>query len=126
MPRLRGTERWSDEDISATVDFFLGCAENAAALRQELGPGREAVRIDPQHASPLENTDKESLMRERITDAATQFAASHSIELPDKSTEIDLLLADEVSSTVVFAELKWSRKPAWILGKSLYAEIGKT
>jgi hypothetical protein len=50
-------------------------------------------------------------MRERITDAATHFAVSHSIELPDKKTEIDLLLSDEASSTVVFAELKWSRKP---------------
>jgi hypothetical protein len=35
----------------------------------------------------------------------------HSIELPDKTTEIDALLSDEASSTVVFAELKWIRKP---------------
>jgi len=58
-----------------------------------------------------QNTDKESVMRERITDAATQFSINQSIELPDKSTEIDLLMSDEPSSTVVFAELKWSRKP---------------
>jgi hypothetical protein len=58
-----------------------------------------------------QNTDKESVMREHIVDAATQLSISYSIELPDKSTEIDLLIADEASSTVVFAELKWSRKP---------------
>jgi hypothetical protein len=58
-----------------------------------------------------QNTEKESVMRERITDAAARFRIGHSIELPDKTTEIDVLLADEESSTVVFAELKWSRKP---------------
>jgi hypothetical protein len=58
-----------------------------------------------------QNTEKESVMRERIKDAAVQFHVDHSIELPDKTTEIDLLLTDETSSTLVFAELKWSRKP---------------
>ena len=58
-----------------------------------------------------QNTDKESVMRERIMGAANQFAVSHSIVLPDKTTEIDMLLSDETSSTLVFAELKWSRKP---------------
>ena len=50
-------------------------------------------------------------MRERIEDAAVRFRVDHSIEMPDKTTEIDVLLADEESSTVVVAELKWSRKP---------------
>jgi hypothetical protein len=50
-------------------------------------------------------------MQERITTEATNFSVSRSIELPDKTTDIDLLLSDEASSTVVFAELKWSRKP---------------
>jgi hypothetical protein len=58
-----------------------------------------------------QNTDKESVMQERITTEATNFSVSRSIELPDKTTDIDLLLSDEASSTVVFAELKWSRKP---------------
>jgi hypothetical protein len=58
-----------------------------------------------------QNTEKESVMRERIEDAAVRFRVDHSIELPDKTTEIDVLLADEESSTVVVAELKWSRKP---------------
>jgi hypothetical protein len=58
-----------------------------------------------------QNTEKETVMRERIKDVAVKFQISHSIELPNKTTEIDLLLSDETSSTVVFAELKWSRKP---------------
>ena len=58
-----------------------------------------------------QNTEKESVMRQRIKDAAVRFWVDHSIELPDKTTEIDVLLADEASSTVVFAQLKWSRKP---------------
>ena len=58
-----------------------------------------------------QNTEKESIMRERIKDVAVRFRVDHSIELPDKTTEIDSLLADEESSSVVFAELKWSRKP---------------
>ena len=71
MARLRGTEEWSDEDISATVTFFLGCAENATALRQELGPGRE-VSIDPQQTSPLEPFTKAVallLATDRLQDA---------------------------------------------------------
>jgi hypothetical protein len=58
-----------------------------------------------------QNTEKESAMRERVADAAVRFLFDHSIELPDKTTEIDVLLADDVSSTVLFVELKWSRKP---------------
>jgi len=58
-----------------------------------------------------QNTEKEAVMRERIRDASPQFRVEHSIELPDKTTEIDALLSDEASSTVVFAELKWIRKP---------------
>jgi hypothetical protein len=58
-----------------------------------------------------QNTEKELVMRERVKDASARFLFEHSIELPDNTTEIDLLLADKESSTVVFVELKWSRKP---------------
>ncbi len=58
-----------------------------------------------------QNTEKEAIMRERIKEVAVRFDLNHSIELPDKTTEIDMLLVDEHSSTVVLAELKWSRKP---------------
>jgi hypothetical protein len=58
-----------------------------------------------------QNTEKEATMRERIKEAAPHYGFEPSIQLPDKNTEIDLLLSDETSSTVVFAELKWIRKP---------------
>ena len=58
-----------------------------------------------------QNTEKEAAMRQRIREASPQFRVEHSIELPDKTTEIDALLSDEASSTVVLAELKWIRKP---------------
>jgi len=58
-----------------------------------------------------QNTEKEGIMRDRIKDAAPHFRPEPSIALPDKSTEIDLLLSDEASSTIVFVELKWIRKP---------------
>ncbi|MGA3033654.1 MAG: hypothetical protein ABSD70_10235 [Terracidiphilus sp.] len=58
-----------------------------------------------------QNIDKEGAMRSRLREALPTFWVDHSIELPDKSGEIDVLLADEASSTVVLAELKWVRKP---------------
>jgi hypothetical protein len=58
-----------------------------------------------------QNIDKEAAMRSRLREAAPQYWVGHSIKLPDGSTDIDVLLADEASSTVVLAELKWVRKP---------------
>lgn len=58
-----------------------------------------------------QNTRKEAVMSKRIKDAVHQLRVEFGIELPNKSTEIDMLLVDEASSTLVFAELKWSRKP---------------
>jgi hypothetical protein len=58
-----------------------------------------------------QNTQKEAAMRSRINEVALRYSMNYSIELPDGSTEIDLLLSDEASSTVVMAELKWIRKP---------------
>jgi hypothetical protein len=58
-----------------------------------------------------QNTQKETAMKARINDVAQQYSVTYSIELPNGSTEIDLLLADETTSTVVMVELKWIRKP---------------
>jgi hypothetical protein len=58
-----------------------------------------------------QNGEKEAVMRQRVKEAVHQFPVQFSIELPNKSTEIDVLIADEASSTLVFVELKWSRKP---------------
>ena len=55
MPRLQGTEEWSPQDIADTVGFFLGCAENAVALEEELGPPRQSETPRPTpSASPME------------------------------------------------------------------------
>ena len=58
-----------------------------------------------------QNTEKERTMIERLRPTVSRFEFDHSIELPDGTTEIDVVLADEVSSTLVLAELKWVRKP---------------
>ena len=57
-----------------------------------------------------QNMDKEAAMRDLIREAAPQYLVGQSIRLPDKTTEIHVLLADEASSTVVLGELKWVRK----------------
>lgn len=55
MPRLQATEEWSAQDIADTVEFFLGCAENAAALQEELGTPRQSKTPRPTpSASPME------------------------------------------------------------------------
>lgn len=66
--------------------------------------------LRPQTYNRLSN-DKEATMREDILASLTEWKASHSICLPDGSTEIDLVVEDVGSSTVLIAELKWYRKP---------------
>jgi hypothetical protein len=58
-----------------------------------------------------QNAEKEQTMIERLRPAVSRFEFKPSIKLPDGTTEIDVALADEVSSTLVLAELKWIRKP---------------
>jgi hypothetical protein len=49
-------------------------------------------------------------MRDTLMEEFKRFSVHHSIKLPDGSTEIDLLLKDESSSTVLIVEMKWYRK----------------
>jgi hypothetical protein len=67
--------------------------------------------LRPQKYDLLSN-DKETTMRENILTGLSKWNAHHSINLPDGSTEIDLVVEDESSSTVLIAELKWYRKPS--------------
>jgi hypothetical protein len=55
----------------------------------------------------LLSNDKAATMRDTLLDDMKRY----SIDLPDGSSEIDLLVEDEASSTVIIAELKWYRKP---------------
>ena len=60
----------------------------------------------------LLSNDKEKTMRDEILAKIKRFNTDHSIELPDQSTEIDLLVEDVSSSSLLLAELKWYRKPS--------------
>jgi hypothetical protein len=67
------------------------------------------------YASPAlfsaSNTDKEATMRAEVLHANVRYRLEFAIDLPDHSTEIDLIIEDTNSSTAVLAELKWIRKP---------------
>jgi len=63
------------------------------------------------HVYDLLSNEKEATMREYVLGKLTRFNTKHSIPLPDGSTEIDLVVEDLSSSTVLIAELKWYRKP---------------
>lgn len=58
-----------------------------------------------------QNTQKEESMRALLRSANPGYSIDFSIPLPDGSTEIDALIVDEATSTVVISELKWLRKP---------------
>ncbi|MGP8172955.1 MAG: hypothetical protein ACLP7O_00240 [Terracidiphilus sp.] len=54
---------------------------------------------------------KEPLMRSRILAANGRFNIPEPVRLPNGKTNIDLIIEDAQSSTLVLAELKWIRKP---------------
>jgi hypothetical protein len=59
----------------------------------------------------LLSNEKAATMRDTLLDDLKRYSVEHSINLPDGSSEIDLLVEDDASSTVIIAELKWYRKP---------------
>lgn len=86
----------------------------------------------PLHSRPDENVlwvcsklrpaqfDAVSLMKEpemyvALKEGCSRYSAQGPIRLPKPTPDIDFLLTDERSSTVVIAELKWIRKPTKIL-----------
>jgi hypothetical protein len=58
-----------------------------------------------------QNTQKEEGMRSLLGSANPGYKIDFSIPLPDGTTEIDAIIEDEATSTVVLAEMKWLRKP---------------
>jgi hypothetical protein len=62
-------------------------------------------------AFSAENTQKEDILRRKLLAANGLFNMNGPIDLPDGSTDIDFLIEDAPSSALVFAELKWIRKP---------------
>ena len=57
------------------------------------------------------NTQKEKILRTKIKAVNSRFNLPDPINLPDRTTDIDLIVEDSASSTLVLAELKWIRKP---------------
>ena len=68
----------------------------------------------------LTSPEKAAEMRDTLRVASAHYRPDGPIKLPAPLPDIDLLMADEVSSTLVIAELKWLRKtlrPAEIPGR---------
>jgi hypothetical protein len=63
-------------------------------------------------AYSLLSDDKAAVMREDLNETLERFRCHASVPLPDGSTDVDLLVEDLRSSTVLIAELKWYRKPS--------------
>ena len=92
-----------DDTLAVAPQFPLASAVDENALRQF------------SYTYPAlfsgQNTQKEESMRSLLKSANPGYKIDFSIPLPDGSTEIDVLIEDKVTSTVVLAELKWLRKP---------------
>jgi hypothetical protein len=94
----------SREILALVPQFVLNAAPEDNILRT-------CSYLRPDAYSLLSN-DKEATMRDVLVENLGRFNVGHSIPLPDGSSEIDLLIEDEASSTVVISELKWYRKPS--------------
>lgn len=73
------------------------------------------LRVCSQRRKPVFDAisgEKESEMLAALRPYLGQLFVRESVALPNGNPNIDLIIADEPSSTVVFAELKWTRKPA--------------
>jgi len=64
-----------------------------------------------QHVYDATSVEKEEEMRAALRDVGRRYGADGPFALPDALPDIDLIAADEFSSTAVVAELKWIRKP---------------
>jgi len=59
-----------------------------------------------------QNIHKEEAMRELLRSVKQpDWGMQFSVPLPDGTTEIDVVIEDQTSSTVVLGEMKWIRKP---------------
>lgn len=63
------------------------------------------------HVFDVVSGRKEAEMLAALRPSAGRYGLQASVALPDENPDIDLIIADDTSSTVVLAELKWIRKP---------------
>jgi hypothetical protein len=94
----------ANELLALVPQFVLGSAPEDNILR--------ACSYLRERSHSLLTDDKAEVMRRDLLETLRDFRCDHSILLPDGSTDIDLLVEDVPSSTVVIAELKWYRKPS--------------
>jgi hypothetical protein len=94
-----------NEDLLALVPQFVLAASPEDNILRTCSSLREK-------AYSLLSDEKAATMRDDLLETLKRFGCDHSIPLPDGSTEIDLVIEDLQSSTVVIAELKWYRKPS--------------
>jgi hypothetical protein len=92
-----------DETLAVAPQFPLSSAADENALRQ-------FSYLYPALFSG-QNVQKEDVLITLLKSANPGYVMDFSIPLPNGSTEIDILIEDAATSTVVFAELKWLRKP---------------
>jgi hypothetical protein len=92
-----------DETLAIAPQFPLSSAADENALRQ--------FSYTYPALFSAQNTQKEESMRALLRSANPGYKIDFSIPLPDGSTEIDVLIEDEATATVLLAELKWLRKP---------------
>ena len=62
------------------------------------------------HIYDITSSEKEAEMRASLQDVAGLFSGDGPFLLPPPLPDIDLMIADEASATLVIAELKWIRK----------------
>lgn len=74
---------------------------------------RQSVDLHVYPLIPLDATslEKEEEMRGVLRDVGQRYGTDGPFALPDPLPDIDLIAAEESSSTAVIAELKWIRKP---------------
>lgn len=92
-----------DDTLAIAPQFPLTSAVDENALRQ--------FSYTFPALFSAQNTQKEESMRSQLRDANSGYKVDFSVPLPDGSTEIDVLIEDVTTSTVVLGELKWLRKP---------------
>ena len=92
-----------DDALAVAPQFPLTSAVDENALRQ--------FSYTYPALFSAQNTQKEERMRSQLRAANPGYKVDFSIPVPDGSTEIDVLIEDETTSTVVLGELKWLRKP---------------
>ena len=91
-----------NQELAVAPQFPLGARSDDNILR---------AFSNRSHAEFSRINQKEPLVRDRILAANSRFNIPEPVRLPNGKTDLDLIIEDTQSSTLVLAELKWIRKP---------------